>query len=147
MRPFTVDASSNPLMGERRARYLGRERRRYSRISLHWIVELSRAGGTLSLRTQTRDISPKGFYCIVPHPVQPGERFECYIAVPTHGSSRSSDAAYLRCRVEALRVEAGPGGSDYGVACKIEEYRVVYASAGHAKGHPALLLAPFRLSD
>jgi len=94
-------------------------------VSLHWTVYLARDGGERRHRTKTRDISPGGFYCVLNQFVQLGEQLECDIVVPVHSLRNPEEAIYLRCRVQAVRVEKMPTGADFGVACRIEDYRVV----------------------
>ena len=59
------------------------------------------------------------------HWIQPGERFECDIAVPAHNPNNPKDVIYLRCRAQAVRVERTAGGSEFGLACSIEDYRII----------------------
>jgi hypothetical protein len=105
------------------------ERRKTRRAALHWTVYVVCARSTHSFRTETRDISRDGFYCVIDRPVTPGERIECDIAVPTHSSFGVGAAAYLRCRAQVVRVEQTETSGHFGVACTIEDYRLVYGSA------------------
>jgi hypothetical protein len=98
------------------------ERRRNPRAAIHWTVYLAFNGSGQPLRTITRDINKDGFYCLLAQPVRPGERIECDIVVPTHGSRDPDDVAYLRCRAQAVRVEKIGGSLEFGVACRIEDY-------------------------
>jgi hypothetical protein len=60
--------------------------------------------------------------------VRPGERIECDIVVPTHGSRDTGDVAYLRCRAQAVRVEKIGDGTGFGLACRIEDYRLIHVA-------------------
>lgn len=101
------------------------ERRRNRRAPLNWLVYIKCESSTERLLTRTRDISSDGFYCLLNQPVRPGEHIECDIVVPTHGTRHPNDVVYLRCKARAVRVEEIDGGLEFGVACRIEEYRVL----------------------
>lgn len=60
------------------------------------------------------------------HWIQPGERFECDIAVPAHNPKNPRDIIHLRCRAQAVRVERMATGAEFGLACRIEDYRVTH---------------------
>ena len=94
-------------------------------MSLHWTLYLIRNGGERRVRTKTSDISPEGFYCVLDHWIPPGEHLECEIAVPPHDPKNPDDVIYLRCQAQAVRVERMAGDTEFGVACRIEDYRVV----------------------
>ena len=106
----------------------GVERRSSPRAALHWTLYLTWNGATHPFRTETRDISKDGFYCLVDQPIRPGEQIECDIVVPTHSSQYPDDVVYLRCRAQAVRVEKIGAGSEFGLACRIEEYRIIHVS-------------------
>lgn len=101
------------------------DRRRNPRAPLHWTVYLAFSGSPHPHRTITRDINKDGFYCSLEQPVRPGERIECDIVMPTHGSPYPDDLAYLRCHALAVRVETIEGSSEFGLACLIEDYCVI----------------------
>ena len=101
------------------------ERRRNRRAPLSWLIYLKGESFAQPILTRTKDISSEGFYCFLKQPVRPGEHIDCDIVVPTHSTRDSSDAVYLSCRARAIRVEEVAGGQEFGVACRIEEYRVI----------------------
>lgn len=107
----------------------GMERRRSPRVALHWTLYLMGNGIRHPLRTETRDISRDGFYCLLDQPLQPGERIRCDIVVPTHNALDPGDVVYLRCNAQALRVEKLGAGNAFGIACRIDDYSVVHAVA------------------
>ena len=76
-------------------------------------------------RSITRDINKDGFYCLLDQPLSPGEQIECDIVVPAHRSQDPDDVAYLRCRAQVVRVEKIRGTSEFGLACQIEDYRLI----------------------
>ena len=109
------------------------ERRRNLRARLHWTVYLVFNGSGQPLRTTTRDINKDGFYCSLDQPVKPGERIDCDIVVPGHGSPDPDDVVYLRCRAQAVRVEKIEGSSEFGLACRIEDYCVIRSSGSRLR--------------
>ena len=90
---------------------------------------MARDGRTHPQRTETKNLSRDGFYCLLNEPLIVGEHFDCDIVVPTHAPVASS-AMFLRCRVQVMRVEKVDSGDRYGLACRIEEYRVIHKAAG-----------------
>jgi len=121
----SYESRRNVMEFGQEARYGGLERRRSPRVSLQWTLYLVCDGGKRRFRTKTRDISPEGFYCVVDHWFQPGELLECDIAVPVHNLKNPNEVVYLRCRAQAVRVERAAGGAEFGLACRIEDYRVI----------------------
>ena len=111
---------------DRTGRQIIAERRRNPRASLHWSVYLVFNGAPHPLRSITRDINKDGFYCLLDQALRPGERIECDIVVPTHGSRDPGDVAYLRCRAQAVRVEKIGDSTEFGLACRIEDYRLIH---------------------
>src|ERR1017187_5409581 len=88
------------VLFDRAGRLASVERRRNFRAPLHWTLYLACSGSGYPIRTTTRDINKDGFYCLLDHPVRPGERIECNIAVPKHKSQDPDDVVYLRCRAQ-----------------------------------------------
>ena len=108
--------------------HAGIERRRSPRAALHWTLHLICNGDRHPLRTETRDISRDGFYCLLDRPVKPGERIQCDIVVPTHNAQDPGDVVYLRCSTLAVRVEKTGVGAQFGLACRIEDYSLIHAT-------------------
>ena len=100
-----------------------KERRRNIRVPLHWTAHLSRAGSASRIHTTTRDINSDGFYCFVDQPLTLGERIDCVIVVPIHGSD-VGDVVYLQCLARVVRAEKIEIGPQFGLACQIEDYCV-----------------------
>ena len=103
----------------------GNERRRSPRANLHWTLYLRPDGARDPLRTEARDISKDGFYCILDQPLRPGERIRCDIVVPTHSAQDPDGVVYLRSSAQVVRVEQIGAGQEFGLACRIENYCVV----------------------
>jgi c-di-GMP-binding flagellar brake protein YcgR len=108
--------------------HAGIERRRSPRATLHWTLYLMCSGAKHPLRTEARDISRDGFYCLLDQSIRPGERIQCEIVVPTHNSQDPDDVVYLRCRAQAVRVEQIRAGAEFGLACRIEDYCVIHGT-------------------
>jgi hypothetical protein len=87
---------------------------------------LSCSGTGDPLRTQARNISRHGFYCLLNQPIKPGESIKCDIVVPTHNSQDPDEVVYLRCTAQAVRVEKIRAGTEFGLACRVDDYCVIH---------------------
>jgi len=92
---------------------------------LHWTLYLSCGTAVRPIRTESRDISRDGFYCLIDQPVRPGERIHCDIVLPTHSLQESDGVVFLRCSAVAVRVEKLVDEAEFGLACRIEDYHIV----------------------
>jgi len=108
----------------------GVERRKSPRVALHWTLYLTLNSNGYPLRTETRDISKDGFYCLLDRAATPGARIKCDIVMPAHTSQDPDETVYLRCDAQAVRVEKIGSGEEFGLACRIEDYRIVHARGG-----------------
>lgn len=118
--------SLNDVIGSNEAGWnAGIERRRSPRAILHWTLYLSCNGAKHPLRTESRDISRDGFYCLVDQPIRPGERIKCDIVVPTHSLEDPDNVVYLRCDALTVRVEKIGENTQFGLACRIEDYHLI----------------------
>src|SRR5579863_1485540 len=109
------------------------ERRRHPRLRLSYLLRLFRPG------TTAQGLSCDGFYCISDHPVQPHERIECELLIPSEQLGESSEPdLVLRCRAEVVRVVADRLAPRFGVACRLEDYTINRNSASRnlAVCHP-----------
>jgi hypothetical protein len=105
------------------------ERRKTRRAPLRWTAYVAAPHATHPFRTEIRDISMGGLYCVVNRPVTPGERIECDIVLPTYTSLESSSTVFLRCRAHVVRVEETALPNHFGIGCTIEDYRLVRVRA------------------
>jgi len=95
------------------------ERRKTNRVGLHWHLRLS--GGTIdSIQTRTENISSQGFYCILAHPLIPGEALDCELSIPSYGSVGVTRS--LVCKAEVIRVESRGAEPGFGVGCRIVDF-------------------------
>ena len=101
------------------------ERRRRTRLRVHWLLRLHKANATEAVETVTHDLSSDGFYCLAKTSFVPGESLTCTLGVPTRHPNGAARLVSVECRARIVRVEAAPGGL-FGVACRIEEYRLLY---------------------
>jgi len=132
----TYESPGNVLRFGQEPRHSGLERRRSPRVSLQWTLYLVCDGGKRRFRTKTSDISPEGFYCVLDHWIPPGEHLECEIAVPPQDPKNPDDVIYLRCQVQAVRVERIAGDTEFGLAFRIEDYRVVRGPGDGSQPRP-----------
>ena len=112
------------------------ERRESLRLPLLWPVYIARGGVPHPLRSRTRNLSSRGFYCVLNERLTLGERLECDLVVPTHSSRNHDDVLFLRCQTQVVRVEKLEAGEAYGFACRIEDYRLIHAAARQIPREP-----------
>ena len=94
------------------------ERRKQTRLPLHWVVYLS-SGFSGEIETNTVNLGVGGFYCILPTAFTVGEVFKCDIALPAYG--RGSSQRTLHGRGEVVRVETRGNEAGFGVAFRFME--------------------------
>lgn len=101
------------------------ERRARSRTQLHWPLELSRDGQKpTTIKSTTQDLSSGGFYCLIRVQLAEGERLRCSLTIPTHDPRKCRPERTLECRVRVVRVVPQEASDLFGVACRIEDYRL-----------------------
>jgi hypothetical protein len=105
-----------------------RERRATVRTSVHWPV-LFRHTQHEMIESVTQNLSSQGFYCFSQMPVASGESMLCSLTVPTHDPSGSSERVILECNVRVVRLEEPTSDGLYGLACRIEDYRLAAAES------------------
>jgi len=100
-----------------------RERRRRTRIKVHWPICFFRQGTAEFVETVTHNLSSDGFYCLARAPFVPGEIRECTLGVPIFHPNGGDQLRPVLCRVRVIRVETLRDDGSYGVGCQIEDYR------------------------
>jgi len=100
-----------------------RERRKRTRIALHWPVYLYREQGGASVESMTENLTSNGFYCVAREPFQMGEQLDCVIVIPAGAFGYSADPIRLQCRVRVMRVEDQI--DTFGLGCAIEDYELL----------------------
>ncbi len=109
------------------------ERRRRTRLPLQLPVYLCRRSETHPMESRTVNLSSEGFYCIVQEPLTPGEHIDCDILFPSHNKEKKDTFLCLRCQALVVRVETISRSARFGLACRIEHYRVI-----QREGTPAI---------
>jgi PilZ domain len=104
------------------------ERRRSYRVPLRWTLYVALPGATYPRRTATENLSCDGFYCVLDEPLTAGQHIDCDLVVPAY-VPEADDIVSLRWRVQVIRVEKIDCGERYGLACRIQDYRVILAKA------------------
>ncbi len=95
------------------------ERRRRSRVPVHWPVLLFRFQEQEAITSATENLNSAGFYCITPTRLNLGESLKCALKVPTY--TDRNRVHNLECQVRVVRVEP-KDDSSFGIALQIEEY-------------------------
>jgi hypothetical protein len=116
--PFV--GSSNPAVVDRVHQ---RERRIRVRTKVHWPVVFRYRHGE-ALESVTENLSSQGFYCLSQTPIPSGEALLCWLTVPTHDPSGVKGTVMVECHVRVVRSDAPTAEGLYGIACRIEDYRL-----------------------
>ena len=133
---FHHDSKSNGS-GESPARQsaVHPERRTRVRTTVHWPVVFFRSGSADTIESVTQNLSSNGFYCHSQTLVAPGEFLLCAIKFPSYDPSGHERPHVLECRVQVKRVEPGGNGESFGIACQIQDYRLI-VGAEHSFSNP-----------
>jgi hypothetical protein len=99
------------------------DRRRRTRLKLSWAVLLRMRTGSQPIEGWTKDVSSDGFYCFAPEPLDIDVDASFTISVPVFDAERRRDMFRLDGKARVVRVEP-LGNGLYGIACRIEDYRV-----------------------
>lgn len=100
------------------------ERRKHTRLKLRIPVLLSWAESQNPVRSETMDISSKGFYCTTKEPFAPGDRMRALLSIPAAYDFTDSEL-YLDAEVEVMRVLVDNVTSGFGLGCRIGKYHIV----------------------
>ena len=95
------------------------ERRKTNRVALHWSLRLS-SGAIGTIETRTENIGSQGFYCILAHPLVPGDPLDCELSIPNYGPAGA--ARSIVCKGEVVRVESRGAEPGFGVGCRILDF-------------------------
>ena len=110
------------------------ERRHRRRFPLQCWVEFDRKGHAFA--SATVNISSQGFYCVVDHPVSPGEELRCMVNLMQQHASLAAPGVSLNCDVLVLRTEERADG--HGIACRIKNYTVLRPAVNGTRDHTRL---------
>jgi hypothetical protein len=64
-----------------------------------------------------------GFYCLSAAAFAMGESLLALLKMPTHDPGGRETEGHLECRVKVVRVDTAGADGQYGIACRIEDYR------------------------
>ncbi len=76
------------------------------------------------IESRTTNVSSDGFYCFVQERFAVGDRIRCTMIVPTFDAEHPSGVICLECDAKVLRLDQ-VGAGKCGMACRIEDYKVV----------------------
>jgi c-di-GMP-binding flagellar brake protein YcgR len=119
--PFPEDTVLPRFVGVKNL--FNKERRRWSRASVHWEVQLFGRGQD-PLECTTRNVSRGGFYILSERQFEIGERLDCVLSIPAYTSDKPEQSLRLDCRIQVVRVDNGIADKRFGTAYRILEYRV-----------------------
>ena len=94
------------------------DRRKRSRVPLHWPLRLFRQPGKPPAESVTENLSSEGLYCVTRQRFKPGERLQCEIVIPA--PLGTGEPVVLNCHITVRRVE--PLREGFGLGCHIEDY-------------------------
>lgn len=98
------------------------ERREERRLRIRWLIRLS--GRTIgSVETTTVNLSARSFYCILDRSPLVGDRMECQVHLPRSAYQKTAGA--IVCQAEVIRVDETKPGLNFGVACRIRDFRYI----------------------
>jgi len=120
------------------------ERRKRVRTTVHWPLIIFRNDSAEGIESTTLNLSSTGFFCLSRQSFDPGESLFCTLHVPSHDPEGKERLWILECRVRVKRTE--PAGSDglYGLACEMEDYRLL---SSHRRSDAEKGLMPFALAQ
>ncbi len=102
------------------------ERRDQSRSNLRVPLLLLAHGWPVPLRTETDNVSMDGFFCHTQEVFAPGDRLRFLLLLPAPArDSEPAKATCLQGTAEVVRVVACASGTDFGIGCRLSNYRVV----------------------
>ena len=76
----------------------------------------------------TRNVSSDGFHCLSRIPLVPHETVGCSLAIPRLHPARGLAPMVLECQVRVVRVDPPDEQGFFGLACRIEDYRLASSS-------------------
>jgi hypothetical protein len=101
------------------------ERRKRVRTTVHWPLLIFRSDAAEGIESTTLNLSSTGFFCLSRMSFDPGESLFCTLRVPSHDPEGRERLWILECRVRVRRAEPAAGDGLFGVACELEDYRLL----------------------
>jgi PilZ domain len=111
------------------------ERRKFERAPLRLSLQFIRASHPEEvIDCFTENLCGEGVYFVSCHSVTIGERLEIDLRFP-HNSGRHHVSLHLRCQAQVLRVDPASQGLGFGIACQIENYKILFGDADLRRNH------------
>jgi hypothetical protein len=76
------------------------------------------------IETVTRDVSSEGFHCLSRVPLIAHETVGCSLTIPSLHPERAEAPMVLECQVRVVRIDPPDEQGYFGIACRIEDYRL-----------------------
>lgn len=105
----------------------GAERRRRTRLQVHWPVCFRGASLAAEVRATTSNLSSDGFYCLSQIPLVPGAILTCELNIPAYGPDFPLQELSLECSVRIVRIDSANDDGSFGIACQIADYHLAQA--------------------
>lgn len=105
------------------------ERRHRVRLQVRWPVSIWAPNSSAPVETVTTDLSSDGFHCLSPMPLQPDSILACALTIPeTSNHAANGKCRVLECQIRVIRLEAPNKDGDFGLGCRIENFRIATAA-------------------
>jgi hypothetical protein len=101
------------------------ERRIHGRVDVRWSVTVWRSNGDPPLKTETENISSRGFYCFSSQCLAPGEVLSCAIEIPTRHPIYPDQTLSLKCSAQVVWAHWIEAKQQFGIGCSIDDYSVI----------------------
>jgi PilZ domain len=104
------------------------DRRRRIRRQAKWPVSIWAPNTSAPVEALTTNLSSDGFHCLSPVPLKPDEIVACTLTIPEISIQPGGPRRVLECRVRIVRLEPPNEDGDFGIGCRIENFRIATAS-------------------
>jgi hypothetical protein len=100
------------------------ERRGRIRRQAKWFVAIWAPKMSAPVEALTTNLSSDGFHCLSPVPLEPGEIVACTLTIPEISIQPCGPRRLLECQVRIVRLEPPNKEGDFGIGCRIENFRI-----------------------
>jgi hypothetical protein len=107
------------------------DRRGRVRVALSVAVYVFLDGALDPIIGRTKNLSAGGFYCHLNEPLVVGRTVRAIIMIPACSPLNGDRAMSLECNCRVIRVEPLEPPKRYGIACHIDNYRVLTAELNY----------------
>lgn len=101
------------------------ERRTQSRSDLRVPLFLLAPGWHAPIQTETENLSMDGFYCYAPKALAPGEHVRFLLFLPAATREPEGATTCIQGAAEVVRVATEASRTDFGIGCRVTNYRVL----------------------